>query len=70
LILFIILTIDLILRNYPIKSIKDIKDPWKQRLWKLVDINYNLEEIEHDILRRMDEPRIHAFLRFFLIVFD
>jgi len=53
------LTIDLILRNYPIKSIKDIKDPWKQRLWKLVDINYNLEEIEHDILRRMDEPRIH-----------
>ena len=53
------LTIDLILRNYPLISIKDIKNPWQQRLWKLVDTNYNLEEIEHDILRKMDEPRIH-----------
>tara|TARA_R110002050_G_scaffold157357_1_gene285919 strand:+ start:11619 stop:12482 length:864 start_codon:yes stop_codon:yes gene_type:complete len=52
-------TIDLILRNYPIKSIKDIKDPWDQRLWKLGDKWYNLEGIEHQILRKMDEPRIH-----------
>jgi len=53
------MTIDLILRNYPIKSIKDIKDPWNQRLWKLDEKWYNLNEIEHDILRKMDEPRIH-----------
>lgn len=53
------LTIDLILRNYPVKSIKDIKDPWKQRLWKLGDKWYNLDEIEHQILRKMNEPRIH-----------
>lgn len=53
------LTIDLILRNYPLKSIKDIKKPWKQRLWKLGDNNYNLEDIEHEILRKMNEPRIH-----------
>lgn len=53
------LTVDLILRNYPVKSIKDIKDPWKQRLWKLGDKWYNLDEIEHQILRKMDEPRIH-----------
>lgn len=52
-------TIDLILRNYPIKSIKDIKNPWEQRLWKLGDKWYNLNEIEHQILRKMDEPRIH-----------
>ncbi|WP_397364660.1 DUF547 domain-containing protein [Olleya sp. R77988] len=52
-------TVDLILRNYPVKSIKDIKDPWKQRLWKLGDKWYNLDEIEHQILRKMDEPRIH-----------
>lgn len=52
-------TLDLILRHYPIKSIKDIKDPWQQRLWKLGDKWYNLEEIEHQILRKMDEPRIH-----------
>ena len=52
-------TIDLILQNYPIKSIKDIKNPWEQRLWKLGSKWYNLEEIEHQILRKMDEPRIH-----------
>jgi len=53
------LTIDLILRHYPVKSIKDIKDPWKQRYWKLGEKWYNLDEIEHQILRKMDEPRIH-----------
>ena len=52
-------TIDLILRNYPIKSIKNIKDPWDQRLWKLGDKWYHLNDIEHQILRKMDEPRIH-----------
>jgi hypothetical protein len=52
-------TIDLILRNYPLKSIKDIKDPWDQRLWKLGDKWYNLNDIEHKILRKMNEPRIH-----------
>lgn len=53
------LTVDLILRNYPVKSIKDIKEPWDQRLWKLGEKWYNLNEIEHQILRKMDEPRIH-----------
>lgn len=53
------LTVDLILKNYPLASIKDIKNPWDQRLWKLGDKWYNLNEIEHDILRKMDEPRIH-----------
>lgn len=53
------LTVDLIIKNYPIKSIKDIKNPWKQRLWQFGDKNYNLEDIEHEILRKMNEPRIH-----------
>ena len=53
------LTIDLILRNFPTKSIKDIKDPWNQRLWQLGKKKYNLNDIEHEILRKMDEPRIH-----------
>ena len=53
------MTIDLILRNYPIKSIKDINKPWEQRLWKLGNKWYNLNEIEHQILRKMNEPRIH-----------
>jgi hypothetical protein len=53
------LTIDLILRNYPVKSIKDIKDPWDQHLWKFGDKWLNLNAIEHEILRPMNEPRIH-----------
>jgi len=53
------LTVDLIIQNYPIKSIKDIKDPWGQKLWKLGGKSYNLNEIEHEILRKMNEPRIH-----------
>lgn len=53
------MTIDLILRNYPLTSIKDIKDPWDQRLWKLGTKWYNLNEIEHQILRKMGDPRIH-----------
>ena len=53
------LTIDLILRNYPVKSIKDIEKPWDQRLWKFGDKWLNLNDIEHQILRKMDEPRIH-----------
>ena len=53
------MTIDLVLRIYPLKSIKDIKNPWSQRLWKIGDKLYNLEDIEHQILRKMNEPRIH-----------
>lgn len=53
------MTVDLILRNYPLESIKDIKDPWDQRFWKLGDKWYNLNQIEHEILRKMGDARIH-----------
>lgn len=53
------MTIDLILRNMPLTSIKDIKKPWDQRLWKLDKKWYNLNEIEHQILRKMGDARIH-----------
>lgn len=56
------MTIDLILRNYPTKSIKDIDKPWKQRLWKLGEKWYNLDDIEHQIIRKMGESRIHFAL--------
>ncbi|NRA93013.1 MAG: DUF547 domain-containing protein [Psychroserpens sp.] len=52
-------TVDLILRNYPLESIKDVKDPWDQRLWKIGSKWYNLNDIEHQILRKLEEPRIH-----------
>lgn len=47
------------MRNYPLNSIKDINKPWDQRLWKFGDKWQNLNDIEHKILRKMDEPRIH-----------
>ncbi|MBP92823.1 MAG: hypothetical protein CMC55_01765 [Flavobacteriaceae bacterium] len=52
-------TIKLIIDNYPVESIKDIKNPWDQEFipinGKLLSLNY----IEHDVLRNMNEPRIH-----------
>ena len=56
------MTIDLIVRHYPTSSIKDIDKPWQQRYWKLGDKWYNLDEIEHQIIRKMGEPRIHFAL--------
>jgi len=53
------MTVDLIVRNLPLESIKDIDKPWNQHLWKLGDKWYNLDEIEHQILRKMGDARIH-----------
>lgn len=52
-------TVKLIINNYPIKSIKDISSPWDKK-WVLVNgKKLSLGNIEHKILRKMDEPRIH-----------
>lgn len=52
-------TVKLILDNYPTKSIKDINDPWGKKFISLGNKKYSLEQIEHEILRKMEEPRIH-----------
>lgn len=52
-------TIKLIIDNYPTKSIKNIKNAWDSRFFKLGNKWYNLSEIEHKILRKMNDPRIH-----------
>jgi len=52
-------TIKLISDNYPIKSIKDIKNPWDLEFIQIGNKNLSLNEIEHDILRKLSEPRIH-----------
>ena len=52
-------TIKLIIDHYPTNSIKDIKDAWDARFFKLDKKWYNLSEIEHKILRKMGDPRIH-----------
>lgn len=52
-------TIKLIIDNYPINSIKDIKNPWNEKFIKIGNEFFSLSNIEHEILRHMDEPRIH-----------
>jgi len=52
-------TVKLILDHYPVKSIKDIKDPWGQKWVQVGKSRLSLGQIEHDILRKMKEPRIH-----------
>lgn len=52
-------TVDLILDNYPLKSIKDISRPWAKGFVTIGDKIVSLNTIEHGILRKMNEPRIH-----------
>jgi hypothetical protein len=60
-------TVKLIVDNYPLKSIKDIKKglPFINSVWdikfiKIEGATYDLNNIEHSILRKkFDEPRIH-----------
>lgn len=53
-------TLDLVLSHYPLKSIRDIDDPWDIAFVEVEGEKYSLNNIEHDIIReRFDEPRIH-----------
>ncbi len=65
-------TLDLILEYYPVKSIKDIgaaikipfvNTPWDIKFIKIAGEEYDLNNIEHGIIRKeFDEPRIHFAL--------
>ncbi|MFC5048197.1 DUF547 domain-containing protein [Aquimarina hainanensis] len=52
-------TIKLVIDSYPISSIKDIKDPWNKKFFKINGEWYSLNDLEHKILRKMNDPRIH-----------
>lgn len=52
-------TIKLIIDNYPVKSIKDIEQPWDKKFIPINGKLMTLNEIEHEILLKMKEPRIH-----------
>ena len=52
-------TVELILKNYPLKSIKDINRPWSKARIQVGNDRISLGEIENGILRKMNEPRIH-----------
>ena len=63
-------TVKLIIQHYPIKSIKElggsiykINTPWDIKFIKIGDKIYDLNNIEHDIIRKeFNEPRIHFAL--------
>ena len=52
-------TVKLIVDNYPVKSIKDIRSPWDKDVVAIGDKMYSLGYVEHKVLRKMNEPRIH-----------
>ena len=52
-------TVKLILEHYPVSSIKDIPNPWTSKVVRIGDDRISLGNLEHRILRKMDEPRIH-----------
>jgi hypothetical protein len=59
-----ILTIDLIVHHYPIDGIREIgsffSPVWDIEVATIAGRTLSLGEIEHDILRKMDEPLIHG----------
>ncbi len=53
-------TVDLILDNMPLESIRKIKRPWDQKLLTVNGQKMSLNDIEHETLRKQfDEPRVH-----------
>jgi hypothetical protein len=56
-----ICTLKLIIDHYPLKSIRDIpkSKSWDARRWDVNGKKYSLNDIEHKILRKMGDPRIH-----------
>ncbi|MHC4730969.1 MAG: DUF547 domain-containing protein [Planctomycetota bacterium] len=59
-----ILAMDLVARNLPLESIRDLgsflRPVWKREAGRVGGRAVTLHEIEHEILRPMGDPRIHA----------
>lgn len=53
-------TIKLILDHLPVASIKDIPSPWKTKFFQIDGKDFDLNTIEHEVLRaQFSDPRIH-----------
>ena len=59
-----IFAVKIVTENYPLKSIKSVgglfKSVWKIKAGTVGGKKYSLGEIEHGILRKMGDPRIHT----------
>lgn len=58
------LTVDLVADSLPIASIRDLDDGkvWDTRRFRVAKRDITLNEIEHQILRPLGDPRVHAAL--------
>mgnify|MGYP001157409565 CR=1 FL=1 len=65
------LTVRLVIKNYPIQTIKEVDispgffadGPWGKKLFKVEDVPISLNDIEHRILRPIwQDPRIHYLI--------
>lgn len=56
------LTVDMVADAWPLESIRDLDggDPWSKRQFTVAGRSVTLDEIEHEILRPLGDPRIHA----------
>ncbi len=52
-------TVDLIVENYPVNSIKDINGPWTRAFVSIGDVKMSLGGVENELLKKMNEPRFH-----------
>jgi hypothetical protein len=59
-----VLAIDMVVRNRPKRSIRDVgsllRPVWKREAGRIGGKPVTLDQIEHAILRKMGDPRIHA----------
>lgn len=59
-----VMAVKMVLDNYPVKSIKDagslFKSVWKKEVGVVAHKVTTLNDIEHEILRKLEEPRIHV----------
>jgi hypothetical protein len=58
-----VFAIDLVARHWPVASIRDIgsllRPVWKREAGRVGGRGYSLDEIEHEILRPLGDPRVH-----------
>ena len=59
-----VMAVKVVLDHYPVKSIKDaggvFSSVWKKRVGQIGGKDVTLNDIEHEILRPMGDPRIHV----------
>ncbi len=54
--------IKLLAENYPIKSINYVRDAFSTRIVQYAGNKTSLDALEHEVIRKLDDPRVHFAL--------